>query len=64
MVFIIFLLERTSCTCFDRSGLKLIIHWKVKLFISLKSLLRSVAVVSGFLIAEDCNVLSANNFGP
>ena len=60
---VVFLLKMTSSTCFVGSGLKLIFHWNAHLFISFRSLFRLLAVLSGALIVENRDVLSANNSG-
>ena len=60
---VVFLLKITSWACFVGSGLKLIFHWKAHLFISFRSLLRLLAVLSGSLTVEIKDVSSANNLG-
>ena len=60
---VVFLLKMTSWACFVGSGLKLIFHWKAHLFISFRSLLGLLAVLSGTLTVENRDVSSANNLG-
>ena len=60
---LVFLLKVTSWACFVGSGLKLIFHWKVHLFISFRLLLRILAVLSGTLTVENRDVSPANNLG-
>ena len=55
---VVFLLKMTSWACFVGSGLKLIFHWKAHLFISFRSLLRLLAVLSGTLTVENSQRLS------
>ena len=58
-----FLIKMTSWVYFVGSGLKPIFHWKAHLFISFRSLLRLLAVLSGSLTVENRDVSSANNLG-
>ena len=62
-ILLIFLLKITSWACFLGSGLDLILHWKAKTFIFIKSLFRSFAVEFIFWTSENREVPSANNFG-
>ena len=63
MFLVIFLLKITSWAFFVGSGTKFIFQWKAHLFISFRSLLRLLAVLSESLLAENRNVSSANNLG-
>ena len=58
-----FLLKITFWDCFVRSGLKLVLHWKSRLFISFRSLFKLLDVISSSLTVENSDVSSANNSG-
>ena len=61
--FLNFARKNTSWACLLAPGLKLIFHWKVQLFILLKSSFKFFAVKSLLCITEKSDVPSASSLG-
>ena len=60
-IFLIFLLNITSCICLLKSGLKIIFHWKHQLVIGLRSWPKVVAFVRMLFTTEKRDVSSAKS---